>query len=143
MLLIAAAQKSLDPDLLGEGDEPPKVSVAEAISILKSREAKTGGAAGAGGGRGWIEPEADEAEGDYEQACESIIGKLERLGERDRAEKSEGGWSWCDEHRVMVPPGWGRPEEMAIAQGAPRGTADQHCPHCGGGLSLAVCHIEP
>ncbi len=103
MLLIEAAEKSFDPELIVPDDDTPKVSAAEAIRILQTREGKERELA-----RGRWEDEAEDGFAEYEATMDSILDKLGRLGERDREEKAEKGWIWCDEHRLMIPPGWVR-----------------------------------
>jgi hypothetical protein len=103
MLLIEAAEKSFDPELIVPDDDTPKVSAAEAIRILQTREGKERELA-----RGQWEDEAEDGFAEYEATMDSILDKLGRLGERDREEKAEKGWTWCDEHRLMIPPGWVR-----------------------------------
>lgn len=138
MLLMDAAEKSFDPELLEVAEDAPQVSVSEALNILKAREGKERQLAGAGG-RGWIgcDPAA-EGEEEPETVMERLLDKLERLGERDRRDAEAKGWTWCEEHRKMVPPGWGRAADMAIADGGPRGPARLHCPHCGGGIAVTL-----
>ena len=110
MLLMDVAERAFDPELLDVSEEAPQVSVSEALNILKAREGKekelSGGASG--GGRGWIGDPAWDDQEDYQEACERIIARLERLGERDKEEQLEAGWTHCEEHDVMVPPGWMR-----------------------------------
>ena len=63
---------------------------------------------------------------DYQEACERIIVRLERLGERDKEEQLEAGWVHCAEHDMMIPPGWMRdpdyvapppePENMCVGE---------------------------
>jgi hypothetical protein len=144
-MLVAAANAALDPgDLPDPEDSPlPPVTVREAIEIAKLKGPGSS-ASGGSGGRGWIVPSEDweRDDSDYAAACESIIGKLERLGEREREEKQAQGWTFDEAHQAMVPPGWGRPEQMAIGCGGPRGSADQRCPLCGGGLKLSLVTVD-
>ncbi|HEU4705225.1 MAG TPA: hypothetical protein VFS45_05930, partial [Sphingomicrobium sp.] len=109
MLLMDAAERAFDPALIDVPDEAPKVSVAEALNILKAREGKERELGGGGpSGRGWIgEPEWEQQES-YREACERIIARLARLKERDADERAAAGWVHCPEHDVMVPPGWVR-----------------------------------
>lgn len=103
MLLIDAAEKSFDPELIDPQDDTPKVSAAEAIRILQTREGKERELAQ----RGW-EEEAEAGYAEYEAATESIVEKLGRMFERHKAEKEAKGWTWCEEHWAMIPPGWVR-----------------------------------
>ena len=106
MLLMDAAEKAFDPALLAVSEEAPKVSVAEALNILKAREGKEKELGASG--RGWIgDPEWENQES-YQDACERIIARLGRLKERDAGERAEAGWVHCAEHDVMIPPGWMR-----------------------------------
>ena len=108
MLLIAAAERCFDPDLLADEANAPEVSVGEAINILKTREGKER-AGQSVSGRGWTGPDEDEGgEDEYDEACGRIVERLKRLGERTRDERAAAGWTWCEEHQAMVPPGWVR-----------------------------------
>ena len=131
-LLVAWSERSFDPDAvpMPADGAMPKVTVSEAIKIVQSPSTRlrmSGGAsrAGAGSGRsggnstrtgggkrhadpffdGW---EEDAAE--HDAAMERIVGKLERLGEREDARKAEAGWTRCEIYNAWVPPGWGRVE---------------------------------
>ncbi len=81
----------------------PKVSVSEAISILKHKPT----AAAAGSGFPTYQAEA-EAMHDDEMAAihERIIGKLERVKAREDRERAEEGWTQDGER--WIPPGWVR-----------------------------------
>lgn len=46
------------------------------------------------------------------------------------------GWTHDEERGMMIPPGWVRADDMEVVDGGPRGMAERHCPHCGGGLAL-------
>lgn len=136
--LVEAATRTFDPASLPVGGDGPTVTVAEAIRIakLKSPAVESGGAARASGdpwGDGW---EKDEAE--HLEAAQRIRDRLDRLQERMRTEQEERGWAYCAEEDVFVPPGWRRPDQMRVADGGPRGLADKHCPHCGGGLTVVL-----
>ncbi|MEO8546772.1 MAG: hypothetical protein ABI422_00250 [Sphingomicrobium sp.] len=45
--------------------------------------------------------------------------RLERLGERDKEDRLAAGWKWCEEHEVMVPPGWMRDPDYVAPPEAP------------------------
>ena len=98
--LLVAAERSFDPEAMPVAEGAPKVSVTEAISILKHKPA---GAAATGRAPDWEEQSAI-GEADYEAAQTRIIGRLKRLGERTDREKAEAGWTRHGDH--WIPPGW-------------------------------------
>ena len=104
--LIVAAERSFDPEGLPVAEGEPRVTVGEAISILKHKPAGAGG--GAGDFPSWREQ--GDAMGDDEIIAlrDKIIGKLERVRERDDRQKIAGGWTQDGEH--WIPPGWVRAE---------------------------------
>lgn len=101
-LLVALAERQFDPDSLPVGEGEPRISAAEGLRLL---------ALGGGPARA-VEPEPDEERAfggkTHDEACQSIIGRLERLNARHRAEKEAEGWTWCEEHDSLIPPGWSR-----------------------------------
>jgi len=117
-LLVAWSERSFDPDAvpMPADGAMPKVTVSEAIKIVQSRR---GGGSGAARPRtsgskhqdpyfdGW---EEDHAE--HQAAIERIMGRIERLRERQDREKEEAGWTRCDVHDTWVPPGWVRSEPL-------------------------------
>ena len=115
MLLMDVAEKAFDPERLDVAEEPPQVSVAEALNILKAREGKEKELNG--GGRGWIDYSVGQE--DYQEACERIITRLGRLKERDWEEQAEAGWVHCAEHDMMIPPGWVRDPDYVAPPPAP------------------------
>lgn len=75
----------------------PRVTVSEAIGILRLKKGRT--AASKPGGQ----PEKSIDEQEVEEARERILTKLRKLGERQRREQLAAGWQeWRGE---LVPPG--------------------------------------
>jgi hypothetical protein len=133
MLLMDAAERSFDPELIEVSDEQPKISASEALRLLSTRIGKDLELAG------W-DAAADgmtAGEDDVADVRQKIARKLDRLNQQINRDQMEAGWTFDEEHQVSVPPGWSRPELVAIVDGGPRGTAEHACPHCGGGLRLA------
>ena len=110
--LIEAADRTFDPETLPVGDGLPRVSVAEALAILRLK-----GGSGAAAKGGHDEREAEDSQQDYQEACQRVVARLERMGARDRKERLEAGWSEVDGE--MVPPGF-RP--IAEADGPAAGS---------------------
>ncbi|MGN6154834.1 MAG: hypothetical protein ACTHN4_03765 [Sphingomicrobium sp.] len=99
MHLIETAKKSFDPDDLDVGDAQPKVSVAEAIRIVQLHGSKTQ--------RLEVE-EVEPPEEEIEAVRKRILDKLQKLRKRMMPEMLANGWSYDEEHKLMVPPGWTR-----------------------------------
>lgn len=99
--LIVAAERSFDPEALPVAEGEPKVSVAEAISILKHKPAA---AAAANDFPTWQEEGEAMSNDEVSALREKIIAKLERVRAIDEREKLEGGWTRDGEN--WVPPGW-------------------------------------
>ena len=106
MLLIKAAEKSFDPELVDPGEDPPKVSASEAIRILQTR-------AGIEGARErdrhhlTLEEEAAQmSPSDVEELRERLLQKLERLRQRRLPGLLAEGWQVDGEQ--LIPPGWVR-----------------------------------
>ena len=110
--LIEAADRTFDPEMLPVGDGLPRVSVAEALAILRLK-----GGSGAAAKGGHDEREADDGQQEYQEACQRVVARLERMGARDRKDRLEAGWSEVDGE--MVPPGF-RP--IAEADGPAAGS---------------------
>jgi hypothetical protein len=131
MLLMDVAERAFDPELLDVSEEAPQVSVSEALNILKAREGKEKELTN---GRGWIGDPAWDDQEDYREACDRIIARLERLGERDKEERAAAGWGWSEEYQVNVPPGWMRdpdyvappPEPENMCEGERLGLTFKH-----------------
>ena len=95
--LIELSDRTFDPDSLPLPEGQPRVSVSEAVSILrlKGREPSPHLAQAT---------EVDAAE--HQAAVERIIERLRKLKERQDAERREAGWTeWEGE---WIPPGWVR-----------------------------------
>jgi len=140
-MLVAAANASLDPDDLPDPESSPlpPVSVGEAIAIARLRgPAET---AGRGGGAAADDPD-DDGDNEWEEARDRIVARLGRIRDQENEKYRSGGWAYDEAHDAWAPPGWGRPEHMAVGTGGPRGSASHHCPHCGGGLSLSATSVE-
>ncbi len=99
--LIEAADRSFDPAGAAEaGDELPRVTVAEAIAILRLKGSRAQAATAA---------DQDEEEGgaqEYQEACERVAARLRRMAARQRTDWLEAGWREFDGE--MVPPGFVR-----------------------------------
>ncbi|MBA3510734.1 hypothetical protein [Sphingomonas sp.] len=105
MLLMDAAEKAFDPELLDVSEEAPKVSVGEALNILKAREGKEKElGAGASGGRGWGDQAAEMSQEDEDELRARFMAKLDRLVAQDEERKIAKGWTRHGE--TLVPPGW-------------------------------------
>ncbi len=108
MLLIDHAERAFDPTLLAVSEEAPKVSVAEAINILKSREGKERelrGRSGAGGScGGWDDDDADYEEEEANDMRDKLERKLERMLDQADEKKIEQGWTRHGDD--LIPPGW-------------------------------------
>ncbi len=107
-LLVEAATHSFDPDSLPISDDQPRISVAEAISI--SKRAATGAKSAGKAKFDWGEEAAQMHEDEVAALREKIMGKLERVRERDDREKLAAGWARDEEHECWVPPQWVRRE---------------------------------
>jgi hypothetical protein len=139
--LVEATKQTFDPaELPGPDESPlPKVSVSEAINIARLKGPGENSAARKSTHEdpffdGW-----EEDHQEYLDACGRLKEKIARLGELSREKQMEKGWTLAEQEDVMVPPGWARPEQMAVEDsGCPRLHARWHCPHCGGGLKLVL-----
>ena len=95
--LIEAADRTFDPHSLPIPEGTPRVSIAEAVSILRLK----GGEPAA-----HLAPAAEADGEEHKAAVERIILRLKRLKQRMDEEKSSAGWT---EHEgEWVPPGWVR-----------------------------------
>lgn len=110
--LVEAADRTFDPGGIADDAELPKMTIAEAIKVLQLAQGRSGRPARGSAepcGRGWIgDPEwgTPEDEARMAEVREGIIGKLERLREREEREKLEAGWTKNGGH--WVPPGYER-----------------------------------
>ncbi len=107
--LIAAADRTFDPDTLPIAEGAPTVSVGEAISILKHKPAGSGGGDGRARARalGYMDWVTDEDVDEMERAEEvrkSIHDKLQRLIEQDEERRLAAGYTRHGED--WIPPGW-------------------------------------
>ena len=108
-MLVEAAGASLDPAAIDPPEGVARVSVSEAIAIVRLLQ-KSGQGAAAGG-----ELESDAAaQMEVEESTERILSRLKKIAERTRREKLAAGWSEVEEG-VFVPPGWVRAEEAVCA----------------------------
>lgn len=107
-LLVEAATHSFDPDSLPISDDHPNISVAEAISISKRAGTKVKSAGNAG--FDWGEDAAQMHEEEIVALRAKILGKLERMRERDDCDKLAAGWARDEEQGCWVPPQWVRRE---------------------------------
>lgn len=102
MLLMDAAEKAFDPKLLDVSEEAPKVSVAEALNILKAREGKQ---KELGAKRdSWGDESEAMSQEDEDELRARFLAKLDRLVAQDEARKIAKGWTRHGE--TLVPPGW-------------------------------------
>lgn len=105
------SDRTFDPESLPLPEGQPRVSVSEAVSILRLK------------GR---EPSPHFAEGstvpadEHQAAVDRIVARLQKLKERMDREKVEAGWAEHDGE--WVPPGFVKAEEAL-------------CVRCGGRLS--------
>ena len=119
--LVEAVNRALDPDSLPiDEDEAqlPKPTIAEAIQIAKMKGPAPAADAPPGCEeirRGvWrpVPPTLDEVK-------DSILTKLDALIRADRKKLEPLGWSWDEEHRMLIPPGWVRdPEWKPVEAGS-------------------------
>jgi hypothetical protein len=97
--LIEAADRTFDPECLPIPEGTPKVSVSEAVSILRLKSGEPSP---------HLAPAAEVDGEELNAATERIMLRLERLKQRMDAEKSAAGWT---EHEgEWIPPGWVRAE---------------------------------
>ncbi|MDQ3477708.1 MAG: hypothetical protein M3438_00890 [Pseudomonadota bacterium] len=97
MHLVEAAKKSFDPDDLDTGEVEPRVSVAEAIRIVRLHGSATQVQSIA-----QIEPPEEEVAAIRQR----LVDKLQKLREREMPRMLAQGWSFDDSFDQMVPPGW-------------------------------------
>lgn len=102
--LIEAADRTFDPASLPIPSDGPRVSVSEAVSILRLKGVEPATQR---------EPSAAVSAEEHEAAIERIVERLGRLRERIERERREAGWSEHDGE--WIPPGWVRAEPAADA----------------------------
>ena len=97
--LIVQAERNFDPDALPIGEGDPKVSVSEALNILKHKPPVAVVAAAA---PGWDD---DEAGADpMAEVRARIIDKLDQVRTIEEARRTAEGWTRYGDD--WVPPGW-------------------------------------
>jgi hypothetical protein len=116
--LLDAADRALDPDALPIAEGTPKVTVAEALGILKHQPAGSKpGSGGRGQGRGgrrgdgymdWVTDEDVDMMERAANARASIHDKIARMLEQDNERRLAEGWTLHGED--WIPPGWIRAE---------------------------------
>lgn len=105
--LVEAATRTFDPDELpiAEDHEVQKVSISEAINIVKLPGRSPGSSPGLRGQGGWHDPRYDPdyqpTEEERQELIQRILGKLEGLKARNDREMIEAGWT---EHEIPAPP---------------------------------------
>ena len=105
--LLVQADRTFDPEALPVAEGAPKVTVSEAISILKHKPAGSG-TSGSGDFLTWKEEADLKTPDEMAEVRERILDKLERFREQEREEKLAGGWTLHGED--WIPPGWVRAE---------------------------------
>ena len=101
--LIEAADRTFDPESLPSPEGSPKISVSEAVSILRLKSGEPSPHLAQATQATQVDPE------EYQAAVERIIRRLDLLKKREDAKKRAEGWTEWGE--VWVPPGWVRIEE--------------------------------
>ncbi|WP_324806771.1 hypothetical protein SH584_09955 [Sphingomonas sp. LY29] len=102
--LIEAADRTFDPASLPIPSDGPRVSVSEAVRILRLKGVEPAAQR---------EASAAVSAEEHEAAIERIIEKLGRLRERTERERREAGWS--EQDGEWIPPGWVRADSAADA----------------------------
>jgi hypothetical protein len=108
MLLIDHAERAFDPALLDVSEDAPRVSVAEALNILKSREGKDrelrGRSGGWGSTGGWDDEEGEFEEEEADELRDKLGRKLERI--LDQGDDKRIALGWTRHGDDLIPPGW-------------------------------------
>lgn len=99
--LIVQAERNFDPEAMPIGEGQPKVTVGEALGILKHRPAVTAASASR-----WALPEEEPDPQQVEDAADRILLRLRRLREIEEKKRLAAGWTRYGED--WVPPGWVR-----------------------------------
>jgi hypothetical protein len=108
LFLIEAADRTFDPECIGDDADIPRITIAEVIKTLQLAQGKCGRPAAKAAEdqwseeRNWRTPE-DAAE--VTRLREGILEKLERIRQREDREKLAKGWARHGED--WVPPGFG------------------------------------
>ncbi len=102
MLLMDAAEKAFDPELLDVSEEAPNVSVSDALNILKAREGQEKAASAKRDS--WGDPSVEMSQEDEDELRARFMAKLERLLLQDQERKIAKGWTRYGND--LVPPGW-------------------------------------
>ena len=102
--LLDAADRAFDPEALPIAEGSPKVTVSEAISILKHKPAASGNDSN-GGFMTWQEEADSKTPDEMKEVRERILEKLERFRVQETEDKLEKGWTRHGED--WIPPGWG------------------------------------
>lgn len=100
MLLIDSVPRTLDPDITDTAESLAKPTIGEAIQIQRLYRRRDEPAAGGRRGRG-------PPERSFEQACASILEKIEAIERHEAPKKLAEGWV-RDEAGNWIPPGWVR-----------------------------------
>ncbi|MEO7815445.1 MAG: hypothetical protein ABIR87_08365 [Sphingomicrobium sp.] len=101
--LIVQAERNFDPEAMPIGEGQPKVTVGEALGILKHKPAAPAAAASASA-HNWVLPEEEPDPQRVQEAADRILLRLRRLREIDEKKKLAAGWTRYGED--WVPPGW-------------------------------------
>ena len=105
--LIVQATRNFDPEAMPIGEGEPKVTVNEALGILKHKAEgadRPGRRRRGDGYMDWVTDDDVAAMEEAKEAKQRILDRLERLAERMDREKAEQGWTKHGDH--WIPPGW-------------------------------------
>lgn len=103
--LIVQAERNFDPEALPIGEGQPKVTVSEALGILKHKpSASVAGGKRTDGYMDWVTDDDVAAMDDHEAAMKRIIDRLQRLSEREDRKKIDQGYRKVGED--WIPQGW-------------------------------------
>jgi len=97
MHLVGTANQSFDPDDIETGAVAPKVTVAEAIKIVQMQGNKAERSA---------VHESEPPPEEIDEIRKRLLGKIQRLRQRERPGMLAAGWSHDESYGCMVPPGW-------------------------------------
>ena len=105
--LIVQAERNFDPEAMPIGEGEPKVTVNEALGILKHKAEgadRPGRRRRGDGYMDWVTDDDVAAMEEAKEAKQRILDRLGRLAERMDREKAEQGWTKHGDH--WIPPGW-------------------------------------